>query len=106
MIHRVVAQQTYRENLDPFRDHEDATLLSTLERVHLLSSTPNDSSQSSAAPSVHEASEGRPGTPSSGSHTAVLGEEQKSLITLDSKVSAGGSNFSQGQRQVSARFGS
>lgn len=92
----------HRDNLDPFGDYGDAVLIATLERVHLTTST--ESVRTSRASSIHtgEGSDARPGTPSSGSGTTFYGDERKNLITLESKVSPGGSNFSQGQRQLIA----
>ncbi|KAF7307832.1 ABC bile acid [Mycena kentingensis (nom. inval.)] len=63
---------TLRENLDPFDEHDDATLLSVLERVGMLNA-----------------------------ESAVNGEPQ-TFVTLDIQVSAGGTSFSQGQRQLIA----
>ncbi|KIJ38897.1 hypothetical protein M422DRAFT_781226 [Sphaerobolus stellatus SS14] len=98
---------TIRENLDPFNEHTDAECLDALARVHLI--TP-DSRKSSRAPSIiqsdrdDDATEAGPSAPSMiGSETAILGENDgKVIITLDSDVSAGGQNFSNGQRQLLA----
>ncbi|WWD20615.1 hypothetical protein CI109_105091 [Kwoniella shandongensis] len=99
----VLFSGTVRENLDPFKEHTDEELLDALSRVNLgpqdsrvpsrvasnarltaLSAEPADDSK---APSL------------AGSSTAVGG---KVTITLTTEVSAGGSNFSQGQRQLVA----
>ncbi|KXN93272.1 ATP-dependent bile acid permease, partial [Leucoagaricus sp. SymC.cos] len=66
---------TLRDNLDPFNDHTDAECLEVLERVQMIGKSP--------------------GTP-----TEV--DSGKTKITLDTQVSAGGTNFSQGQRQLIA----
>ncbi|KAL7418151.1 hypothetical protein BDY24DRAFT_374236 [Mrakia frigida] len=90
-----------RDNLDPFQEHSDEDLRDALTRVQL--GTPTSSGPSRAA---------------SSSDLIKLGEEADSeanlkaepiasgggkiSITLDTEVSAGGANFSQGQRQLLA----
>ncbi|KAH8798081.1 hypothetical protein DL96DRAFT_1539779 [Flagelloscypha sp. PMI_526] len=87
---------TIRDNLDPFGEHEDSECLDVLYRTHLLSNSANVSHASSLPSS--ELSTPRPGSPLSGS-TAT---ETKTTISLSTTVSAGGANFSQGQRQLIA----
>ncbi|KAI9286497.1 P-loop containing nucleoside triphosphate hydrolase protein [Umbelopsis sp. AD052] len=75
---------TVRSNLDPFNQHDDAVILESLERVHLLKdsgiSTPLRDDSSSVTP---------------------VEENNVSVFkNLDSAVSEGGGNFSQGQRQL------
>ncbi|KAF8148572.1 P-loop containing nucleoside triphosphate hydrolase protein, partial [Mycena galopus ATCC 62051] len=67
---------TLRDNLDPFGDHDDAACLDALYRVHMISDSPTDSRG-----------------PSRGQSTAA---------SPSSSLSAGGTNFSQGQRQLIA----
>ncbi|QRV91605.1 ABC transporter [Ceratobasidium sp. AG-Ba] len=84
----VLFNGTIRENLDPFKEHEDATLYDALRRVHLY--TPNDLGTS---------------TPKSHIQTKNgfnLGAPLKNMFTLDSKISDGGNNLSHGQRQLLA----
>ncbi|KAH8810190.1 hypothetical protein DL96DRAFT_1821685 [Flagelloscypha sp. PMI_526] len=87
---------TIRDNLDPFGEHEDSECLDVLYRTHLLSNSTNTSQAQSRAPS--EPSTPRPGSPASGT-TAT---DAKTTISLTTAVSAGGTNFSQGQRQLIA----
>ncbi|KAJ3094988.1 hypothetical protein HDU97_007369, partial [Phlyctochytrium planicorne] len=62
---------TIRSNMDPFDEYTDAKIWSSLERVHLLE-TMSTSSHSDPTP----------------------------VLSLEYAVSAGGQNFSQGQRQL------
>ncbi|KAF8963320.1 multidrug resistance-associated ABC transporter [Flammula alnicola] len=66
-------------------EHEDAECLDVLRRVHMIT----DSAQTSQRTSRDQSA--------ASSHV-----EAKSSVTLDTKVSAGGTNFSQGQRQLIA----
>ncbi|KAJ6577612.1 multidrug resistance-associated ABC transporter [Mycena capillaripes] len=96
---------TLRDNLDPFGDHDDAACMDALYRVHLISDSPTQSrgpsrGQSTAASPISS----RP--PSiNGSTTDVslfTDVDAKTSLSLDTQVSAGGTNFSQGQRQLIA----
>jgi len=95
---------TVRENLDPFKEHTDAECLEALARVHLI--TPG-SQKSSRAPSIMQ-SDRETEAEEHPSSSSVIGSEiaseteGKVIITLDSDVSAGGQNFSNGQRQLLA----
>jgi ABC-type multidrug transport system fused ATPase/permease subunit len=79
----VLFSGTIRSNLDPFDHHTDAELHDCLERVHLLTNsgatTPAESSSSTPAAAVK--------------NTNVFNN-------LDSQISEGGLNLSQGQRQL------
>ncbi|KAG2143718.1 hypothetical protein DEU56DRAFT_792331 [Suillus clintonianus] len=90
---------TLRDNLDPFSEHEDSECLDVLYRVQMISESAYQSQHTSRAPS-------RASTPddaaSSAASTAVTDVDSKTTITLDTQVSAGGTNFSQGQRQLIA----
>ncbi|KAG1773289.1 hypothetical protein EV702DRAFT_1131440 [Suillus placidus] len=90
---------TLRDNLDPFNEHEDSECLDVLYRVQMLSQSAYQSQHNSRTPS-------RASTPddvaSSAASTAVTDVESKTTISLDTQVSAGGTNFSQGQRQLIA----
>ncbi|KAG1750553.1 uncharacterized protein EDB91DRAFT_1108133 [Suillus paluster] len=90
---------TLRDNLDPFDEHEDSECLDVLFRVQMLSESAYQSQHNSRAPS-------RASTPddvaSSAASTAVTDVDSKTTVTLDTQVSAGGTNFSQGQRQLIA----
>ncbi|KAG6864482.1 hypothetical protein C0991_009205 [Blastosporella zonata] len=97
---------TLRENLDPFNEHTDAECLDVLQRCHMINS-PTASRLTSHAPtptssraaSIHGVD--REDTAESISTTAT-DVETKTTVSLETKVSAGGTNFSQGQRQLIA----
>ena len=84
-----VQSGTIRENLDPFAEHDDATLNDALRSAGIygldvtpgLDATPDSSSSDATRPTESTAHE---------------------RITLDSQVSSSGSNFSVGQRQIIA----
>jgi ABC-type transport system involved in cytochrome bd biosynthesis fused ATPase/permease subunit len=81
-------------------DHEDSECLDVLYRVQMLSESAYQSQRNSPTPSGHltPVEDGASTAPS----TAVTETEGKTKITLDTQVSAGGTNFSQGQRQLIA----
>nr|VWO97308.1 NAD-dependent protein deacylase (EC (Regulatory protein SIR2 homolog) [Ganoderma boninense] len=81
---------TLRENLDPFCDHTEAECLDVLARVHLL---PDLRRVCSVAPSGM-ASESATALEPSGPRADL------DAIVLGMQVSVGGTNFSQGQRQL------
>ncbi|KAK4658726.1 hypothetical protein QC762_104050 [Podospora pseudocomata] len=82
----VLFSGTIRSNLDPFDHHTDAELRDCLERVHLITDSENSSGSATPVPGSSEATE----TPK---NTNVF-------KNLDSPVSEGGLNLSQGQRQL------
>lgn len=79
----VLFSGTVRSNLDAFNEHTDAELREALERVHLI--------PSATASAV-----------ASGSATPILAQTQNSnpFTSLNSSISEGGLNLSQGQRQL------
>ena len=85
----------------PVDEHDDAECLDALYRVQLINQTQHQSQRASAqasrAPSIHEA-EGSASTAVS----IAESETGKMRITLETKISAGGTNFSNGQRQLIA----
>ncbi|KAJ7751710.1 hypothetical protein B0H16DRAFT_824510 [Mycena metata] len=90
---------TLRENLDPFSEHEDSVCLDVLRRVHLL-----EEENSSHTPPPFGS---RPGSIvqadiSDSSSTDLTTVDAKPSLSLETQVSAGGNNFSQGQRQLIA----
>ncbi|KZS96802.1 multidrug resistance-associated ABC transporter [Sistotremastrum niveocremeum HHB9708] len=101
---------TIRDNLDPFNEYTDAECLDALYRVQMISPTAHASQKTSRAPSIYSASadaepaegEGSTSTMTAVSFRSDRTDDDKKAITLDSKVSAGGTNFSQGQRQLIA----
>lgn len=103
----VLFSGTIRENLDPFNERTDEECILALRRVNLKTSPVHTAAPSaipSRAASIHE--NGTENNASSSSSTAVnsvLPVEHgtgTTVFTLDSNVSEGGSNFSQGQRQL------
>ena len=82
-------------------DHDDSERLDALYRVQLITPSQHQSqsasAQASRATSIHEV-EDSASIPAS----VTESETTKTKITLETKVSAGGSNFSNGQRQLIA----
>jgi len=99
---------TLRENLDPFNDHDDLECLDVLHRVQMMTDNAYESQRTSrqasrvpsrsASPSHGDRSH-HGGSPTTASTTEI---EPKVPITLETQVSPGGANFSQGQRQLIA----
>ncbi|KAF8581299.1 multidrug resistance-associated ABC transporter [Ramaria rubella] len=90
---------TIRDNLDPFNEHSDEECLDALVRVDLIS---HGSQRPSRAPSIHSGHEDYINSPVV-SETATQSDiESKIPIKLETNVSAGGQNFSNGQRQLLA----
>ncbi len=87
-------------------DHEDSECLDVLYRVHLLNESQLASQRTSREPSRPASIHGveREGTIASTSSASPTNTETESraVITLETQVSAGGTNFSQGQRQLIA----
>lgn len=103
----VLFSGTIRENLDPFNERTDEECLLALRKVNLKTSpvhTAAPSALPSRAASIHEHSmEPNASSSSSTAVNSVLPVENPTgttVFTLDSKVSEGGNNFSQGQRQL------
>ncbi len=90
-------------------EHTDAECLDVLYRVQMLTESQATSQRTSReasraasrAGSIHEGETGRAATIASVS-TSPTEFESKTVITLDTQVSPGGTNFSQGQRQLIA----
>ncbi|KAH6888231.1 multidrug resistance-associated ABC transporter [Coprinopsis sp. MPI-PUGE-AT-0042] len=113
---------TLRENLDPFGEHTDADCLDVLRRVHMISesgftsgmTSREQSAAPSRAPSIIDVEREDGGSSHGGqapseaqsvvsvASSATEVDPSRSKVTLDTKVSAGGTNFSQGQRQLIA----
>ncbi|GAA5902673.1 uncharacterized protein JCM6883_007204 [Sporobolomyces salmoneus] len=96
---------TIRSNLDPFNQHTDAECLDVLERVGLSSSTSSISATPVAGPSRSESP--APDTEEGSSEGTVVnkvvsGGNGRLSVHLTTAVSAGGHNFSAGQRQLLA----
>ncbi|KAF7175199.1 hypothetical protein CNMCM7691_007239 [Aspergillus felis] len=82
---------TIRSNLDPFEEHDDSDLLAVLDRVQWLA-------QDGSRPSARKKTAAK--GPSCQSSTPDLLQEKTHLSPLDVRVAGGGSNLSQGQRQL------
>lgn len=89
----------FRENIDPFGDYTDAECLDALARVHILDNSEQSSQITSTVPSIQEDAEETVSASTVGSMT-LAPEENHRIICLDTQVSPGGGNFSQGQRQL------
>ncbi|KAL0935128.1 ABC bile acid [Colletotrichum truncatum] len=80
----VLFSGTVRSNLDPFDNQSDAELRDSLQRVHLVDSSPST-----------------PGEPSSSTTPSLNGAKNVNVFrNLNSSISEGGGNLSQGQRQL------
>ncbi|THH27072.1 hypothetical protein EUX98_g7110, partial [Antrodiella citrinella] len=99
---------TLRENLDPFGEHEDSECLDVLYRVQMLTEGQAASQRTSREPSRPTSikdgveREGSVAASVSTSSPTATDTDSKTTITLDTQVSPGGTNFSQGQRQLIA----
>ncbi|KAF8890917.1 multidrug resistance-associated ABC transporter [Infundibulicybe gibba] len=103
---------TLRDNLDPFGEHSDAECLDVLYRVQMMSPSAHPSqigsreasASSSRAPSRPASTLGieQEGATTDTASVATTDIDSKATISLDTQVSAGGTNFSQGQRQLIA----
>ncbi|EGN91771.1 hypothetical protein SERLA73DRAFT_157398 [Serpula lacrymans var. lacrymans S7.3] len=95
---------TLRDNLDPFGEHEDSECLDVLYRVQMINESAYQSQRTSRAPSRTSSAQGNEfdDAASSLASTTVTDLESKTTVNLDTQVSAGGTNFSQGQRQLIA----
>lgn len=99
---------TLRENLDPFHEHTDAECIDVLRRVHLITDSTSASRGASAsssrtqsrAASIFEGHEADASVASAA--TSITEVDTKPRVSLDTAVSPGGTNFSQGQRQLIA----
>lgn len=117
-IDAVLFSGTVRQNLDPFDEHSDEELLDALSRVNL---GPQDTPAPSSAPSRAHSSGRLAAIAAEHASSAkvtdklsslsangkdrpasIASSAKKTVIGLSTEVSAGGSNFSQGQRQLIA----
>ncbi|KAF7329698.1 hypothetical protein MKEN_00233000 [Mycena kentingensis (nom. inval.)] len=95
---------TLRQNLDPFDEHDDAACLDVLQRVQIITrSGTTPASQTPSPESSRPSSRAgikREGSVFSAASTDV--DAPQAALSLDTQVSPGGANFSQGQRQLIA----
>ncbi|KAL8748531.1 MAG: hypothetical protein Q9184_007237, partial [Pyrenodesmia sp. 2 TL-2023] len=83
----VLFSGTVRSNLDAFDEHSDAELYDALERVHLIRGTGNTS-------------RGEPSSPAGPTPLPITNANTNIFSSLSSRISEGGLNLSQGQRQL------
>lgn len=106
----VLFSGTVRENLDPFAEHTDAELYDALARVNLgpqgvtplASRAPSRVASSRRLDAIVAEESAVQSSASSALGSALSSANVRTTITLTTEVSAGGSNFSQGQRQLIA----
>lgn len=96
----VLFSGTVRSNLDPFDDHTDAELFDSLARVHLVSEDVN-ANGNEPAPDVPAIAVTGTSTPTSTSTAPTKKNKNTNIFrNLQSPISEGGLNLSQGQRQL------
>ena len=89
-------------------EHDDFECLDVLHRVQMITDSAYESQRGSRQASRAASRPTSPGhdspSPSAGSSAAASSTEieSKTLVTLETQVSPGGTNFSQGQRQLIA----
>lgn len=100
----VLFSGTIRSNLDPFDEYTDAELSDALERVQLVSSSTSPSSTTASPPQTATGLAPAPGSSTTASSTTLRNPNTNSntniFNSLTSRISEGGLNLSQGQRQL------
>ncbi|QSS52429.1 ATP-dependent bile acid permease [Histoplasma capsulatum var. duboisii H88] len=102
----VLFSGTIRSNLDPFDEFSDSQLRDALERVHLVSNsidetaTPTQPCSSSSPPQTSTGSTTPTLISGESSSTAAATTNTNIFDKLESTISEGGLNLSQGQRQL------
>ncbi|KAH9996005.1 P-loop containing nucleoside triphosphate hydrolase protein [Russula vinacea] len=101
---------TLRENLDPFNEHDELECLDVLHRVQMITDNAYESQRTSRQASRATSRQGspsredqspRPGSSAAASSTEV---ESRTVVTLETQVSPGGTNFSQDEATSSIDF--
>ncbi|CAO3592407.1 unnamed protein product [Absidia cylindrospora] len=98
----VLFSGTLRSNLDPFGEYEDSEIWESLVRSHLS----NGQHGASLSKNLHGTASSSISTSShqelllAGDDTTGNSDDKSVIYSLDQQVSDGGSNFSQGQRQL------
>ncbi|THU84317.1 multidrug resistance-associated ABC transporter [Dendrothele bispora CBS 962.96] len=105
---------TLRDNLDPFGEHTDEECMDVLYRVQMVTHSQFPSRGTSRSVSrIASPESSRPASIHEGQHldrediTSSVGStvtevDTRTTVSLETQVSAGGANFSQGQRQLIA----
>ncbi|KAF9025817.1 multidrug resistance-associated ABC transporter [Hymenopellis radicata] len=95
---------TLRENLDPFNEHDDNECWEVLYRVQMVTTSQMPSEAATPATSRPASIRGVERAPAEGSvvDSIATDMDSKTSVSLQTKVSPGGTNFSQGQRQLIA----
>ena len=89
-------------------EHDELECLDVLHRVHMMTDSAYESQRTSRQASRAASRPGSPGhespppTPGSSVAASATEFESRTVVTLETQVSPGGSNFSQGQRQLIA----
>lgn len=96
----VLFSGTIRENLDPFNEYNDEEMLEALQAVHLRTTDTPAPSRVPSGMRLSALAEEEDRGASKAASTVV--STMQSKVTLDTEVASGGSNFSQGQRQLLA----
>ncbi|KAL7409478.1 hypothetical protein BDY24DRAFT_218614 [Mrakia frigida] len=99
----VLFSGTIRSNLDPFQEHTDDELIAALHRVQLgLPSTSVAPSRAASTSDLTRLNGNQLKDDEEALKVNIVASGGKIVVTLDSEVSSGGLNFSQGQRQLIA----
>ncbi len=103
----VLFSGTVRDNLDPFKEHDDAAVLDALRKVGLAATPNGNEHDRSYEPSLIDLSDTEGDVVPRGQQAHDADARHKSSerstnmrLQLDSAVSSGGANFSAGQAQL------